>query len=306
MTRPLVLLTLATLAAPFAPIEAQRARDRDRDSDREDRITSRIDTTVPFGRDGAVDLALVSGEIIVTGWDRDEARVQAYSKRGTLRLDLSSSRLGLDVQSRGGRMGDTRYEVSVPVGTRVLMRSTSGDLTARGVRGEVEARSVSGDIEVENAGQVTFESVSGDVRGRELAGRVRGASVSGDVELAGIAGDVDAETTSGSVTITGARAKFVRAQTVSGDVTYDGTVDPSGRYEFHSHSGEISLTLPDDVGARLSVETFSGEIDTAFPLTMGGGDQSGGRPRRFEFTLGRGGARITAETFSGDINLEKR
>jgi len=306
MTRYLILLTTAVLA-PWGVAGAQDPRDRDRDRDRDydrDELTSRIDTVVPFKRGGAVDLSLLAGEIVVTAWDRQEAKVNAYSERSELRLDVSSSRISIDEQSRRGR-GDSRYEVTVPVGTRVLMRSTSGDLSARGVKAEVEARSVSGDVEVEDTGPVTIESVSGDVAGRRVAGPVRGKSVSGDVELDGIDGDVDAETTSGDVTLTNARTKFVRAESVSGEITYDGSIDPSGRYEFHSHSGDIDLTLPEGVGAQLGVETFSGEIDTAFPLQLGASRPDGGRPRRFEFTLGKGGARITAQTFSGNINLAR-
>ena len=317
MTRLLLALAAACLAAPFADTAgAQRPRDRDRDRDRDryderdDRqdLGDRIDTTFAFARGGVVDLTLVSGTIVVTGWDRAEARINARSERGTLRLDVTGSRISLDLGSRR-RQGDTRYEVSVPAGTRVLMRSTSGDLAARGVTGEVEARTVSGDIDVDGAGALAFESISGDVTLRRIAGSVRGSSVSGEVGIDGVTGDVDAESVSGTISITGARSKSVRAETVSGEVNYAGTVDPSGRYEFTSHSGEIRLVLPAAVGARFGVETFSGEIDSDFPLTMGAGnrdrDRDRDRPMRMEFTLGGGGARITAQTFSGSILLEK-
>ena len=48
-------------------------------------------------------------------------------------------------------LGDSRFEVSVPVGVRVIARSTSGDVSVRGTRGQVEARSTSGDVEVTEA-----------------------------------------------------------------------------------------------------------------------------------------------------------
>jgi DUF4097 and DUF4098 domain-containing protein YvlB len=105
--------------------------------------------------------------------------------------------------------------------------------------------------------------------------------------------------------VTGAQSRNVRCESVSGEVTYVGSVDANGRYEFSSHSGEIRLELPANVGARFGVETFSGEIDSDFPLTLGGGGRDRDRPMRMEFTLGNGGARITAQTFSGSIMLEK-
>jgi DUF4097 and DUF4098 domain-containing protein YvlB len=96
---------------------------------------------------------------------------------------------------------------------------------------------------------------------------------------------------------------------VSGDVTYAGTVDPAGRYDFRSHSGTVRLVLPAGTNASLSVETFSGDIDSAFPLTLRpeAAPAEGGRkrPRRMEFTIGSGGPRITAESFSGDLVIER-
>ena len=83
----------------------------------------------------------------------------------------------------------------------------------------------------------------------------------------------------------------------------DYRVQQNGRYEFHSHSGSIRLEIPGNAGARFSVETFSGSLDSDFDITLQPGDRGTRRPRRFEFTIGNGGARVTAETFSGDITL---
>lgn len=275
-------------------------------------VTS-IDTTVALGRGGVVDLSLVSGEIRVVGWTRGDVRVHATTEDGELRFESSATRVTLEQELRGHRgrhddESDARYEVSVPVGTRVLMRSTSGDLSARGVKGDVEARTVSGGVEVEDTGDhTTIESVSGDVKGTRLGGDVRARSVSGEVQLTDVAGDADGESVSGDVGIHGAHSKVARAETVSGDVTYDGTVDPAGRYDFHSHSGGIELVLPPTVNASVSIQTFSGEIESDFPLMLRP-DAEVGRPRqsrRMDFTLGSGGPRINAETFSGDVVIRR-
>ena len=280
----------------------ERIRDHERDRDDDD-AESTIDTTVALGRGAVVDLSLVSGEIIVTAWSRQEARVHATSERGRIELEASSSRLSLDVG------GDTRYEVTVPVGTRVLTHSVSGDQQIRGTKGELEARTVSGELEVDDALGLVFESVSGDVRARHLAGDVSGSSVSGEIELADVGGDVRAESTSGDVTVDGAaRAKVVRLESVSGTLSYTGAIDRAGRYDFTSHSGDITLALPGDVGAQLGLETFSGDIQSDFAITTRGAsddDDRGPRRQRLDVTLGGGGARITVSTFSGDINLER-
>lgn len=297
-----IFLLSAFLALGLAIPADAAAQRREREDDQEYR--SRIDTTFAFNRNGVVDLTLVSGDIIVTGWSRDEARVRATSERGLLRAEFSSSRISLDIQSVRGRMGDTRYEVSVPAGARVITRSTSGDLSVRGVKGPVEARTTSGDVEVDEAtDRITLESVSGGVRGTRLTGEVRAESVSGSVELERVSGDIRVESTSGDITIADATSRNVFSTTVSGEVEYVGSIEQNGRYEFHSHSGSIRLEIPGNAGARFSVETFSGSLDSDFDITLQPGDRGTRRPRRFEFTIGNGGARVTAETFSGDITL---
>ena len=101
-------------------------------------------------------------------------------------------------------------------------------------------------------------------------------------------------------------SRSVTASTVSGEVDYDGTIDANGRYEFHSHSGDVRLEIPETSGAQFQIETFSGSLDTEFPLTLQPGQRSSSRPRRYEFKLGDGSARVTAESFSGDIVLVRR
>ena len=116
--------------------------------------------------------------------------------------------------------------------------------------------------------------------------------------------NVEAETVSGRILLDGIKSRSVHSESVSGNLTYTGSVDPSGRYTFDAHSGNIRLNLPDNVGAVFSVETFSGDIDSDFPVTMQPG-QGRSREGRFEFTVGDGKARISAETFSGKIIINR-
>lgn len=295
------LLILATLATGSADAQQSHGRDEERNAQ------SQIDTTFTFDRTGVVDLRQISGDVIVTAWDRGEARVRAYAERGRIRSRLSSSRLTLEVEPVRGRVGDSRFEVSVPVGVRVIARSTSGDVSVRGTRGAVDARSTSGDVVVDDAtDRIVLESVSGDVRASRLKGEIRSEAVSGTVELHDANGDIRAETTSGDISLTGVTSRSVTATTVSGEIEYEGSIDANGRYELRSHSGDIRLELPENTNAQFTVETFSGSLDSEFTLTLQPGQRTTGRPRRYEFTLGSGGARVSAESFSGDVVLVRR
>ena len=297
-------LLLAAALAMMLPAAADAQRRDTRDADE---FASRIDTVLSLGKGGTVDLSLLSGDIIVDVSSSDQVRIRAYSERGILRLDAGTGRITLGVRSDRGRMGDTRFDVSVPAGTRVLASTVSGDVSVRGIKGEVEARSTSGSVTVSDAVErVTMVSISGDVRGARLAGSVSAHVTSGDLGLRDVTGDVEAESVSGDVRLEDVRSKWVRAETVSGDIDFVGDIDAAGRYEFQAHSGDLRLRLPDKTGATVTLQTFNGELDSAFPMTvrpMTGSDH--GRPKRLEFTMGSGGGRIDLTTFSGNITIDR-
>jgi DUF4097 and DUF4098 domain-containing protein YvlB len=298
-------LILAAAAMAALPLSA-KAQD---DPGVRIRGITRIDTTVRLDRGGAVDLSLISGKIRVTGWDRQEVKVSATIESGRLRFDANSSRVSLSVEdsdNEGGRrrhhnVGDARYEVSVPRGSRLILEAVSGDIAARGSQGEIEASSVSGDVDVaDGVRAVSAEAVSGSVHAAQVNGNLRIETVSGDLRAENVSGNVEASTVSGGIRLAGIRSKDVRTESVSGDVTYSGTIEPSGRYSFESHSGTLRLNIPKGAGAQFSVETFSGDLSTDFQITIPPRANLR-REGRVEFTIGDGRARVTAQTFSGSI-----
>lgn len=298
-----VLMGMVALSTVISrELGAQRRRIA---SDASSGYASRIDTTFAFSRSGIVTLSAHSGDIIVNGWSRDEIHIHASSDDDNIRFTGSSSRVSIDV---GGsrRGGDTRFEVSVPYGVRVTTTSQSGDITVHGTRGQLEVHSNSGDVDIEDvATRLDVNSLSGDVVGRAIAGDVAITVLSGEVRLADVRGNIDVGGVSSDISLRGIAAKIVRAKTTSGEILYDGTIDPSGRYELTSHSGDVKLRVPRDASAQLTVSTWNGTIDSDFPITLKPGEQriSASRSKRYVFEIGGGGARISAETFSGDITI---
>lgn len=265
----------------------------------------RVDTAFTFDRGGSVSLSLVSGSIRVVTGTGNEIRILATIERGRLETSLTRSRVSIEARSINGRMGATRYELTVPAGTRVDANSVSGDITVRGTGSEVEAHSVSGGIIVEDAsGIVEAESVSGDIDLRRVAGRITVGTVSGEIDADEATGDLEASTVSGGVAVRRGKLRIFRSESVSADLTYEGTFDPAGDYRFNTHSGDVTVTIPANSGAQLDLETWSGNIASDFPLTLQPGEMTG-RRRRMQFKVGTGGARLSAETFSGDIAIRR-
>lgn len=295
-------LLLVALAANLAG--AQRSR---RDYDRDYRST--VDTSFDFDRRGLVSLTIGSGDIVVTAWARDQIRVHATSENGGVRLDANSSRVSVELSNRYGNGGESRFEVTVPVGVRIVARAQSGDIAISGTRGEVDARSQSGDIKVDDvANRLDIGTLSGDVEAHVVNGDVQIKSVSGDIRLSDFKGDFEGETVSGSIELRNATGRYIRSHTTSGDLSYEGSIDPSGRYELSAHSGDIRLDIPSNTSAQLSVSTWSGTLDSDFPITLRPGEHGigTGQAKRFTFDIGGGAARISAETFSGDITIGSR
>lgn len=292
-----LIITGALLALP-APAAAQSQRDRGRER-------SLLDTVVAFDARGAVTVSCPGGEVIVTSSDRNEIRVRARTKNAAIRFTSSRSRASLE-PAAGRGCSDGRFEVVVPTGSRVSANTWSGSISIRGVGGDIDAHAHSGDIDVRDAGgRIEAESLSGDLSVTSVSGDVSLQTVSGDISLTGARGAVEVESVSGDADLREVSATEVRAHTTSGDVTFTGRIVGAGRYEFSTHSGEVRLHLPADVGAQLSVSTFSGGIESDFPITLRAGEHGIGaaQARRLNFALGQGTARITAETFSGDITL---
>ena len=284
-------------------------RDRDRARERADRERAgSLDTSVVFDGRGSLTVTCPGGAVIVTGTERNEIRVKARTDNGAIRFSSNGTRAVLEPASGRG-CSDGRFEVSVPFGTKVAASTWSGSVSVRAVRGDLDVHAQSGDVDVRDAGdRLDIETLSGDVAVSGVRGESTIHTISGDLTLTSALGNVEVETVSGDLDLRDIVAKQVRTHTTSGDLSFTGQILDGGRYEFNTHSGEIDLQLPGDIGAELSISTFSGGIESDFPITLKAGEHGIGaaQAKRLNFTVGHGTARIVAETFSGDITLRRR
>lgn len=283
-------------------------RDRERAFERRERERAgALDTVVIFDARGTLSVNCAGGTVIVTGAERNEIRVRARTENGAIRFTSTGTRASLEPVSGRG-CSDGHFEVTVPVGTRVAATTWSGSVSVKGVHGDIDARSQSGDVQIRDAGdRLDVESLSGDVVIRGVKGESTITTVSGSVTLTAARGNISIESVSGDLDLSDIVARQIRMHTTSGDVSFAGAILDAGRYEFNAFSGEIVLALPNDIGAELNVSTFSGGIESDFPITLKAGEHGIGaaQAKRLNFTVGRGTARIIAETFSGDITLKR-
>jgi DUF4097 and DUF4098 domain-containing protein YvlB len=277
-----------------------------------------FDETRALRPDARVALDNLKGSIEVTTWDRAEIRIAGTRGEGTEGLLIEGDAGDLKVRiaypensgwfgSWGpGGSGDSELRVNVPVGVRLQVDSVSANIQVRGVAGkELSVDSVSGDIEVETgAADVDINTVSGDARVDARSAEVAVESVSGDVELRGeLAGRVRLEAVSGRLQLdSSAAARQVDAGVVSGDIELRTGLQPGGRIEAESLSGDLVVVLPAGTSARLRASSFTGSIRSPHGKVE---TEEHGPGSSLDATLGEGDGRIDLETFSGDLQIRQ-
>jgi hypothetical protein len=60
-----------------------------------------------------------------------------------------------------------------------------------------------------------------------------------------------------------------------------------------------------ELNATVSVSTFSGDLESDWPITITPGPGRRMHGQEWEFTVGNGGARLNLESFSGTIYLRR-
>lgn len=182
----------------------------------------------------------------------------------------------------------------------------SGDVTVREVKGDLTARSFNGDVVVDGVtGMVDVAATNGDLRINNAGGDVRANSATGDVVLRCAKGRVEVSSASGSITLIGVGGD-AEASTASGEVIFRGAIRSGGNYRLKSLSGAVVMTIqPDVAGFAATLTTYSGEIDTEFPLKVESPVQGGPINRRIIGVFGNGQAKLSLDSFSGMVKIAK-
>ncbi len=262
------------------------------------------DTTLNVPAGTRLRLDNVGGEVTVRGWDRNQVRVQAsHSSRTSVKISLSQAVLRLTPEGNRGlvRMGGVvDYVLTVPAGMDIQLDGMFADVNIEGTRGQIKVNTIEGNISVKGGGDdLQLQTINGKIVVQGARGRLDLRAVSEDIEVSDVQGDVVAESVSGEITLTRIDGRRVDAQTVSGDVRFDGPFRADGSYNLLTHSGDILVAVPENAGVSIQTATANGDVSASFSLPT---NERTSR-RRGLYRLGSGSASLELETFSGDIRL---
>ena len=292
----------------------------------EERYQEKFARTEALAKTGAFYLSNVAGDIEIAVWKDAQVKIEAVktSKAASLeKAKENAAKVAIEVtkdgdavrvetkypKGGGGFWGGDRisvsvvYKVWVPDRAAVDVRSVSGDVAVADLGGKVKIDSVSGDVTLGGAAGAEIKLVSGDLVAGVIAGDAFIKAVSGDIVVRKIRGSIAADAVSGDIGLLDvAEARTVDVKTVSGDVTYAGSLEAGGRYEFKTYSGDVRMAIPAGTGFDLEANTYSGTIDADFEITTGGKLSS----KEIRGTVGKGGATVVLKSFSGNVDLKKK
>jgi Toastrack DUF4097 len=267
--------------------------------------TQQIDHTI--GAEGLLELRVTAADVRIQPVDGDVAHVRAtfqiraygepeadrIYEQVQLRVDASSRALRVterDAESGigrtlqrlfGGDRAELDIEVEVPAGAELQLATVTGDVQATGLRGHQRYTTVSGDLYlVDTAGDIRVKSVSGD------------ATIRGIGPITG-----QAEAVSGDLVVSAPLLEGLRSSSVSGDVTVDGELSPSGDFRVETVSGDLAVGLRGS--AIFEVRGISTEISSPIDHRIEG------RLDRRRVVIGSGGPEFVFSSMSGDISIRR-
>jgi DUF4097 and DUF4098 domain-containing protein YvlB len=262
------------------------------------------DTTLAVAADGRLELQnVMEGSVTIRTWNQAQARIVAEYD-GDNAVEVRYSAPTLSVRVRPERLSDDQvdFEITIPNRMSVEANGIEMEFDAEGIGGNISINTVDGSIAVVGGkGNITLNSVEGGVTLDGAEGNIALVSVDGDVTVSRSSGVISVQNVDGDISLDGITSDNVEVNTVDGDLGYRGTIHDDGRYFLSTHDGDVRVTVPDGTNARVSVSTFSGDMEADFPVTLSGDiDQ-----RSFSFTIGSGKALLEISTFDGMIELTR-
>lgn len=247
-----------------------------------------------LAKGGRFEIANENGQIDVRGGQSAEVKVKAFRevtsnsdedaqqrlKELKMKEDASADRVFIQAEtSRREQIGfggglNVRYEVEVPAGLTVTVKTMNGGVRLDNVHGTITAATTNGNV--------SGEAVSGEVQGSTVNGSV-------SLKLDQVTGDVRLTTVNGAVRVelpTTVNADL-DATTVNGGVSVDDKLQLADASRDRGSFGPATSIRGrlNKGGNRVTLQTTNGGVRVA---AQGTADDDGG-PRRGRGLRGRGG-----------------
>ena len=231
-------------------------------------------------------VGLVNGGITVRGYDGEQVIVEARTHMRKLGRSSNRKSTGMTrIPVNSSSISIEEYRNNVEINTESW--AVPVDLTI------MVPKRTSLDLSCVNQGDILVENITGDIEA---------SNTNGAVTLLNIDGSAVANTLNENV-----KATFVK-------------VNPDKDMSFSSFNGDVDVTFPASLKAKVKLKTSQGDVFTDFEITLTENPErlirknhreSGGKyeisiDRAFWGTINGGGQTIQCSNFNGDIFIRKQ
>ena len=185
-------------------------------------------------------------------------------------------RIFIDIPDVTTRNYGCDADITLPESLYVDLETSNGKMKATGHQNGLRLATSNGRIDIaKTAGEAQLETSNGAIDVDRHTGNIAGETANGKID---------------------AEVIMVKSAVDSADTTY-------GYCRFKSSNGEITLAVPDSVGAQIRIETSNGDISVDPDLPTQGDYNSD--DDIYESKMGDESGEIDLETSNGDVSLKK-
>jgi DUF4097 and DUF4098 domain-containing protein YvlB len=181
-------------------------------------------------------------------------------------------------------------EISVPEDAELQIHDDSGGVNVSNVLGDMNVETIAAGVDLEDAaGYLTVKTVGGAFQCVRCAGRIEVSSISGNFRFIDV------------------RSYYVRAQTSTGNILYNGEFLPNGTYRLKNYSGVIEVRFSPSDSFDLSATSLKGKVNNQAKLDPPSHHRFLPRFGNALFgSFNSGRASVELNSFNGTINILKR
>ncbi len=239
-------------------------------------VTETVNKTYVLAADGIVSLENVNGDVEITGWDKNEVRIDAEKRarndEDLQKISIRFSSTNLDINGHGASKLSIKTEI--PKGHFGFLWFGNSN-----VRGEVRYKL----MVPFGAHLEKIDVVNSDITVREVRGPMNLDTVNGRIRATGLAADGRFDTVNGSIS-----------------VSFD-SVKNARRITLDTVNGPCTLRLPADAGGRVNADTVNGRVSCDFPIRL----ESTGR-HSLRGVIGDGETDIVLDSVNGSLRIETK
>jgi DUF4097 and DUF4098 domain-containing protein YvlB len=237
-----------------------------------------------------------NGTVTVRAWTKSEVMVVANRATESVAVDAEQTGNRVDILTRPVSETSapedlrTDFEISVPEDAELQIHDDSGGVNVSNVLGDMNVETIAAGVDLEDAaGYLTVKTVGGSFQCVRCAGRLEVSSISGNFRFIDV------------------RSYYVRAQTSTGNILFNGEFLPNATYRLKNYSGVIEVRFSPGDSFDLSATSLKGRVHNEARLNPPSHHHFLPRFGNALFgTLNSGRASVQLSSFDGTINVLKR